>query len=271
MNLGDIFNFLFVFPITNLLVGLYKLFVSLNIPYALGFSIIALTVVIRTLLAPFVSAQVRQAAKMQKIAPHMATLKEKHKNDKRKQQEELLKLYKEHGVNPASGCLPMVIQMPVILSLYNVLSTIVAVHTNDALAKVNNILYFPFLRIEKMWDTHFFGLPLSDTPAKLMGISFLIILVPVLTGLLQLIFSAMLIPEQKQQNVKKDDFQSAFQTQSLFLFPVMIGFFSHTLPIGLSLYWNTFTIFGILQQYAINGPGKVGVVLRKAHIPLWKK
>ena len=54
---------------------------------------------------------------------------------------------------------------------------------------------------------------------------------------------------------KKDDFATVFQSQSLYIFPVMIGFFSYTFPLGLSLYWNTFTIFGIIQQYLISGWG----------------
>jgi YidC/Oxa1 family membrane protein insertase len=60
---------------------------------------------------------------------------------------------------------------------------------------------------------------------------------------------------KKDEKKKNDDFASAFQSQSMYIFPVMIGFFSYTFPIGLSLYWNTFTIFGIMQQYRISGLG----------------
>ena len=59
----------------------------------------------------------------------------------------------------------------------------------------------------------------------------------------------------KNTDKKKEDFATAFQTQSLYIFPVMIGFFSYNFPVGLSLYWNTFTIFGIIQQYKISGLG----------------
>jgi YidC/Oxa1 family membrane protein insertase len=62
---------------------------------------------------------------------------------------------------------------------------------------------------------------------------------------------------------KEDDFATAFQAQSLYIFPVMIGFFSWSLPIGLSFYWNTFTIFGIIQQYLISGPGAMADWLQK--------
>ena len=62
---------------------------------------------------------------------------------------------------------------------------------------------------------------------------------------------------------KEDDFQTAFQTQSLYIFPIMIGFFSFTLPLGLSFYWNTFTIFGIIQQYQVQGFGGLAPWLKK--------
>jgi YidC/Oxa1 family membrane protein insertase len=65
---------------------------------------------------------------------------------------------------------------------------------------------------------------------------------------------------------KDDDFQAAFQKQSLFIFPVMIGFFSFTLPVGLSLYWNTFTLFGILQQYLLVGPGGAAPWFKKLNL-----
>ncbi|OGH07617.1 MAG: hypothetical protein A2171_02065 [Candidatus Levybacteria bacterium RBG_13_35_9] len=62
---------------------------------------------------------------------------------------------------------------------------------------------------------------------------------------------------------KKDDFATAFQTQSLYIFPIMIGFLSYTFPIGLSLYWNTFTIFGIIQQYKVSGLGDLEDWIKK--------
>src|SRR3989338_7754782 len=123
-----------------------------------------------------------------------------------------------------------------------------------------------------------FGFPLGEMPSKLMSTAGpLILLVPILTGVFQFILSKMMIPaktgvaviekdiEKKTQIDKKDagDFASAFQTQSLFIFPVMIGFFAFSFPIGLSLYWNTFTIFGIIQQYKITGLGGLGEWIKK--------
>lgn len=256
-SIGAFFSIAFINPITNLLILFYKLLFIVGFPYALGFAIILLTILIRFILYPFISAQIKSAKKMQVIAPHMANIRVQHKEDKKRQQEELMKLYKEHNINPASGCLPLVIQIPVIWSLYHVLTVVVSASTNQAINDINKVLYSPFLKIQPGWDTTFFGFALSTTPSKLLASAPYLLAVPVITGILQFILSKMMLPENSpaKDPKKEDDFSAAFQKQSLFIFPVMIGFFSYSLPLGLSLYWNTFTVFGILQQYLLVGSG----------------
>src|SRR3989344_1894929 len=156
----EIFNILFANPITNLLVGFYQLLFTLHIPYAFGFSIILLTVFIRILLYPLISAQIKSAHDMQKIAPHLSRVKEKYKDDKKRQQEEMMKLYKEHSVNPAAGCLPLIIQLPIIWSLYKVLSSVVTQDSVKVIKELNQIAYFDWMKITEPWDTYFFGLNL---------------------------------------------------------------------------------------------------------------
>lgn len=280
MNIGDIFTILFTQPITNVLVAFYKALIFLHIPFALGFAIILLTIFIRIILYPFVSAQIKSAHKMQKVAPHVARIREQHKKDAKRQQEELMRIYKEHGVNPAAGCLPLLIQLPVIWALYGVLTNIVGATTKAAIAKINATLYFPFLKIDAVWDPYFFGVSLAAVPSKLLNDNPFILIVPIITAVFQFILSKMMIPEETDKT-KKDlpearkskgsDFQSAFQTQSLYIFPIMIGFFSYTLPVGLSLYWNTFTVFGILQQYLLVGPGGLAPWMKKLNIPYGKR
>lgn len=259
-EIGNIFSIVLLNPITNIFIGLYQGLAYLHIPYPLGFAIILLTIIIRLILYPFITAQIKSAHKMQKAAPHLAVIREKHKSDKKRQQEEMMKLYKEHGINPAAGCLPLLIQLPIIWSLYNVLNNVVSSTSTAAIQKINAILYAPWLKIDQnAWNTQFFGLPLADSPSKLFAHAPFIILIPVITAVFQFILSKMMLPHPDhvppKSAKKKDDFQSAFQNQSLYIFPVMIGFFSFTLPVGLSLYWNTFTLFGIIQQYLLVGPG----------------
>ena len=201
---------------------------------------------------------------MQALTPHLNNLKDKHKNDAKRLQQETLKLYKEHGVNPAAGCLPLIIQLPIIWGLYSVLQKIVRLAPNQVVSEINKLVYSSSLRLKAPWDPFFLGLPISQSPAQLIKtLGVLIILVPVLTGLGQFIQSKMMfssvpsLPGAKSKE-KKDDFATAFQSQSVYIFPIMIGFFSYTFPIGLSLYWNTFTLFGIIQQYKISGLGGLG-------------
>ena len=252
----EIFNTLFTNPIINLLVGLYQLLVSIGAPYAFGFAVILLTVLIRLILYPLTAAQIKSAHQMQKIAPLMKNVREKYKDDKKRQQGEMMRIYKEHKINPAAGCLPLLIQIPIIWSLYHVLTIAVGINSADGLSNINKVLYFDFLNLASAWDTMFFGMSLAATPSKLWASAPYLILVPILTGALQFVLSKMMMSEIPQvPGTKEDDFQTAFQKQSLLIFPVMIGFFAFTLPLGLSLYWNTFTVFGILQQYLLVGPG----------------
>lgn len=250
---------LFTSPIANILIAFYQLIVYLHIPFAMGIAIIALTAFIRLLMYPIITSQIRQAHKMQKLNPHMAAIRAKHKEDKKRQQEEIMKLYKEHGVNPATGCVTAIVQLFIFSSLYTVLIDFARVSTAGGIEKINKLLYFPALKLNPKTplDTSFFGLSIADSPQKLFSHMPFIILIPILTGVLQLLLSRMMMPEKTlpKTHTEKEDFATAFQSQSLFIFPVMIGFFAFTLPIGMSLYWNTFTIFGILQQYLLVGWG----------------
>lgn len=269
--MGNIFTVLFINPVINLLVVVYQGLVMLHVPYAFGFAIILLSALFRILLFPLIASQLHTSKKMQELTPHLNKLKELHKNDATKLQSETMRLYKEHGVNPVAGCLPLLIQMPLIIGFYSVLNQAVKTNPKEVVAYVNNALY-PFLshlKLQHMWDQNFFGLPLGQTPSHLLPIVGVgILLFPIITAALQLLQSKMMMPidvnkqtsESKlssKKDAKKDDedFATAFQSQSLYLVPLMIGFFSFTLPLGLSLYWNTFTIFGILQQYQIGGWG----------------
>jgi YidC/Oxa1 family membrane protein insertase len=262
--IGSVFHNLLYVPIINLLVVLYHALNFVHLPYALGFAIIALTIVIRLILYPLMTSQLKASKKMQEINPHLKKLKEKHKGDAKTLQQETMRLYKEYGINPAAGCLPVLVQLPIIWALYSVLMSIVKPGV-ATLNEVNAVLYSNSMRLVQQWDTNFFGLPLAQNPSHLIStMGPIVLLIPVLTGVFQYIQTKMIMVPSQQSTEKKDDkdgkkknedFATAFQTQSLYIFPLMIGFFSWGFPIGLSLYWNTFTIFGIIQQYKISGVG----------------
>jgi YidC/Oxa1 family membrane protein insertase len=261
--MGEIFTLLFVQPITNVLIAIYQLLIALHIPSPLGFSIILLTIVIRLVLYPLMGAQLKSSKKMQDVAPLLAALKEKYKGNASKIQSETMLLYKQNGINPAAGCFPVIVQLPVIWGLYTVLQEVVKL---TSLAQVNKLVYVDSLRLSQMWDPHFFSIPLGQTPAHLVStVGFGILILPILTGASQFIQSKMMIPAKKPvaTTVKKDstaDFATAFQTQSLYIFPLMIGFFSYNFPVGLSFYWITFTVFGIIQQYLMQKNAAIPVI-----------
>lgn len=257
----ELFHTIFVEPILNVLVGFYKLFLSIGLPGAFGFAIIAITVAVRVILHPFFKKQMQTAKKMQDIKPHLDKLSKKHKNDAKKLQAEQMRLYQEAGINPAAGCLFAIIQIPLFIGLYQTLQLFLTTDKKiDVVKEINSDLYFPFLKIQSI-DPHFFGLNLALSPSQTGNWMYL--LVPVITAALQYFQNKITLPqtpsvaEPKDPKDKKEpstgeEFQKAMNTQMKYFFPVMIGYFSYTLPIGLSLYWNIFSIFSIIQHIHIN-------------------
>lgn len=250
------FNSVFVFPILNVLALYHYLFSLIGAPGVLGFSIVALTVTIRLLLHPFFKQQMDTAEKMQEIKPRVDALSKKYKGDTKKIQEEQMKIYQEAGINPASGCLFMIIQIPVFFALYQTLQTFLVADSAKVITAMNKALYFPFLHIDRI-DVWFFGVNLVKTPHQMNSVFAYII--PVVTALLQYFQtqSTMAMTPQPTEEPKKDgkddksstgaDFQKAMNTQMKYVFPLMIGWFSLSMPVGLALYWNIFSLFSIVQ------------------------
>lgn len=248
-------------PTINLLVLFLHVFQFLKIPGAFGLAIIGLTAFVRLLLHPFFKQQLETAKKMQEMKPQLDMLNAKHKKEPQKLQQEQLRLYKEAGINPASGCLFMIIQIPVFIGLYNTLSLfLLNGHSAKVIAGINKVLYSPLLKIQTI-DPWFLGFNLVVSPQK--GGQWYYYLIPLITGILQYLQVQVSMPQMAQSTAitkqegdkKKDkdkkedsgDFQKAMNTQMKYIFPLMIGWFSFTLPVGLSLYWNIFSLFSIIQ------------------------
>lgn len=256
----NIFNILIEQPIINVLVAIYQGLMSLHVPYAFGFSIIGLSVLIRLIISPFMAAQLRHSKKMQEMAPHIAKIKEKHKGDAMKQNAAQAEFLKEQGVNPLAGCLPALLQFPIIIGLFVALRKISHLSTTG---EINKLLYFDSLKLKQIWDTHLYGIPVDKTPKELLptfGVAILgIVLVTALLQLVQALMMPGVETPQDTEKSKKDtpDFSTMMQKQMLFFIPILLGYSSFTLPIGLSIYWNTFSFFGIVQQYRVSGWGRM--------------
>lgn len=267
-----IFDTLLIHPLINILIAIYHALIYVGVPGALGFSIILSTALIRLILYPFTASQLKFSKKMQEIQPHMNRLKEKHKGDPKRVQAEQMALYKEHGVNPAAGCLPFLVQIVLLLGFYNAIFKVIALKPKETISVINKIVYFDFLKLNHAWDSNFFGLSLVKSPGDLLHtVGYAIVLLPILTVLLQLIQSRMMvqvkpatsISPSKSKKTQEPDFSQALQSQMLFMTPLVIGFVSFRFALGLSLYWNTFTIFGIIQQYQVAGLGGLEDWLKK--------
>lgn len=264
MTNPTLWNQLLVWPIINLLVALYKFFEWMHIPGPLGFAVIGLTIVIRLILYPLMAAQMKSAKKMQQLKPHLDALNAKHKDDKKALQQAQMDLYKQHNINPAAGCLPLLVQMPVLIALYNVFYQVLQ---NGDLVKltgdINQVLYSPVLKIGTL-DLSFFGTNLGVKPDQWQTHGLWLLAIPLITAALQWWQSKLMMPQASTTAVvkkpagndkaekKPEDTAMEMQRQMAMITPVMFGIFAYQFPLGLALYWNVFGLFGIMQQIKIN-------------------
>jgi len=218
--------------------GIIVFFYSFTHNY--GIAIILMTVLIRVILYPLMQKQMVSMREMQKIQPLMKAIQDKYKNDKERLNKELMALYKEHKVNPMSGCLPLLIQMPILILLFQVLREF----NTKIYAVYNGNPGFLWLKDLSLPD-QLIQLPGSG----IFGIQYL--------GIMPFLIGGSMYIQQKMTSSPGGTGKgggSSEQTQKMMtiMMPLMIGFMSFTLPSGLTLYWFTSTLLGIGQQYLIN-------------------
>lgn len=218
-------NAIFVDPIFNVLIALY------NVLGDLGVAIIVLTLIVRLILAPLASKAFKAQRRLQAVQPQLKKLQEKHKDDREKLAQELMAFYKREGVNPASSCLPTLLQIPILIALFFVFKDAVTGHNFESL--------YSFVQQPGKIDPTFLGLiDLSTT-----GVHPANVILAAVTGGMQFIQSRMLMP--------KNGGPTQPGQQLIYLFPVLTFVFALTLPAALPLYWASSTAFMIAQQYWI--------------------
>lgn len=244
---GFLWNTILVNPILNGLIALYRVFGNL------GISIFFLTVIIRGLLIPVVAPSMKAMKKQRELQPEINKLKEKFGHDKQLLAQKQMDLFKEHGINPASGCLNQIAMIMVLIALYNVINKFTLHGTADVL---NQSIYFPELKLAEndIINTNFLYLNLAKPDPYFI--------LALLSGAFQFIASKMMIPyvEQAEKAAEKtpeksDDIAMAMQQQSLYMMPIMNVIIGVTLPSGVVLYILTTTLFTIVQNYFISGLG----------------
>ena len=225
-------------PMVNGLVVLYTLFFN-----QMGVAIIALTALIRIGTLPLTLKQLRQMRAMSSLQPKLKEIQDRYARDRARISQETMRLYREAGVSPF-GCLgPMVVQMPILIGLFRVLIQLVFSRPDDLVGlseKLYSWIPMASLYSAAPMDPAFLWLDLAEAdPTKLI--------MPVL------VFVSTWVQQKMTMQPSPDPRQSGNQAMMLWLMPLMIAFFSFTLPSGLSLYWVTSNTIGIGIQYFVTG------------------
>jgi len=248
----EIWKLLLYQPIINAIIFLYRVLFS-----DLGLAIIALTSIIRIILIPLTTPQLKSAKKMQEIAPELDKLKKKFKDDKQKLMQAQMELYKKNGINPASGCLPQIIQMVILITLYQAFSQVIK---PDGIKAINEILYSFNQNYTHPINFNFLYLNLSKPDVIPLSSSLKIPgLFVIMATLFQYLSSKIMVPSIKKEEKiaekteqKSDDMSLALQKQMMYMFPAMTLIFGYSMPSGVMLYWFVFSLFSYIQQIIIN-------------------
>jgi YidC/Oxa1 family membrane protein insertase len=253
-QIGYFFNIILTFPIFNVLMLLDRLFGDF------GLSIIVLTLLMRLLLVPLTLKQLRSTKATQAIQPLMADVRKKYANDQRAQYEAMQALYKEYNIKPLSGCLPLLVQLPVLYGLLFALRTVLTPPAGHALtvATINSIIY-PFL--PKFLSLPSFSLDWFTFLNSAWHISLAqgdpTHILPVLAGLATFAQLRMSQARTSQSSSGSKDMMTQQMQLMSFVMPFVTFFVALSFPAGLALYWTTTSIFGMVQQYFVTGWGSL--------------
>lgn len=255
--IGNLFNIIFTFPIFNALMVLYHLIGD----FAL--SIVVLTLIIKLILFPLTLQQLKSMRATQALQPQMAEIRRKYAKDQQAQALAMQQLYKEYGINPAAGCLPLLIQMPVLYGLFFALENVIRVtgSTTARLKAINGMLY-PFVphftklpNLSLDWFTFInpaFHIPLATPdPTHVL---------PILAALATFIQLRMSQTRQQATSSSASDPTAQSMKMMQFVMPIITLFIGWTFPAGLALYWTVSSIFQVVQQYFVTGWGALAVM-----------
>jgi YidC/Oxa1 family membrane protein insertase len=215
----------------------------IDITGSLGLAIIVFTLVVRALLLPLTIKATKSQEELKKLKPELDKLKKKHKDDPQELQKAQMELYQKYNVNPLAGCLPQLVQIGLLIGLYQVFLDFFQ-HTGDI-------------------DTVFLGIDMVQPDTTYI--------LPTITAAVQFIFSLAVFPggetrdivpndsddkAVQEANEKEEDTASmaaSMQQQLMYIMPAMTFFFALQFPAGLVLYWFVTTLFSLGQQIAISG------------------
>lgn len=262
----ELWNTLLVGPLVNILLILYHILFS-----NLGLAIIGLTALIKLVMLPLTLPSMRSMQQLKDLAPDLEKIKQKYKGDKTKLMQAQADFYKSHGVNPAAGCLPQLLQIVVLIALVSAFGVIASGNPTESLNKFayqslkltdelnHSFLYLDLTRPDKISVPGF--------PFELPG-PFLFF-----AAVIQFMSAKMMMPEAKagEKIAKKtpgqaDDFMASFQKQSLYMFPVLTIFAGYSFASGLVLYWAVLSLSQTIQQYFVSGWGGLAPWMKRLNL-----
>ncbi|PRH81177.1 membrane protein insertase YidC [Streptomyces solincola] len=254
-TIASLFSFITT-PVSWIIVQFHSLYGAIFGPdtgWAWGLSIVSLVVLIRICLIPLFVKQIKSMRNMQVLQPKMKAIQERYKNDRQRQQEEMMKLYKDAGTNPLSSCLPILAQSPFFFALYHVLSSI-------ASGKTIGVIDEPLLASAR--QAHIFGAPLAatftDSAEKVASLNASIVDVRVVTAIMIVLMSLSQFYTQRQLMQKNVDLtvKTPYMQQQkmlMYIFPVIFAVMGINFPVGVLVYWLTTNVWTMGQQmYVIN-------------------
>src|SRR3989344_4086567 len=219
-------------PLFNAVVFLYNILPG----HDFGLAIIALTTIIRIFFFPLSIKTVRSQKSLSQLNPRMQEIKQRLKGDSAAQSSEIMKLYKEHNINPLAGCLPLLIQLPILIALYQAFIA--------GLKPENLSMLYSFVSNPGIINKISFGF--MDVTSKMP-------LLAVFAGMAQ--FIQAWVTKTQNQGLSPNKEMAALNSQMLYFFPIMIIVIGWNLPAGLVLYWITTTVFSVLEQLYIKYRG----------------
>ena len=221
---------------------------------ALG--IILFTITARLVILPLTLTSIRSSRRMQTLQPMIKELQRKHGKDQQKLQEETMRLYREHKINPVGGCLPLLPQLPIFFGVYQAVYHIMVpdqrVNLSAAAARMLEDPSIAAIFSQKLLGIIEYGLP-AFGPLGFAGVIYLVL--PTLSILFQLMQTIMATP-------RVQDPQQKAMTQMMMFMPLVFGYIAFTFPQGAVLYWVVSSIVGVVQQYFTSGWGSLANYLK---------
>ncbi len=228
----SLFHVILYQPIFNLFVWLYNIIPGHDV----GLVILAVTILVRLALYPLTSASIKSQRSLQDLQPKIAAIKLQYANDKQKQTQAIMELYKNNKVNPLASCLPMLIQLPILIALYKVLQD--GLHSKNLADSL-----YPFITNPGTINQISLGFLNLSLPNTILA---------VLAGAAQFFQAKTMMrkspPTQAGEGAKDEAMMAMMNKQMLYLMPVMTIIIGFKLPGGLTLYWFFGTLLMVAQQ-----------------------